>query len=355
MAQQSHFCFTDRANEQFNPRLISKKTRLFKWIAVRLLLIGAIFGLVTLPGAVHARRDGEKVTLIPEVKLIRNSQTMSLLEGYLNINPTGTGGAQIAIVDETALAFEGDDNGAFIDEGKYGKGEISVYIVRSGDTLSSIAKMFGVSVNTITWANDIKNGTIKVGQELVILPISGVRHTVKSGDTLESIAAKYKGDLDDILLYNSMARGTKLALGDVVIIPDGVLRVAQSSGVASKPGSSVPVSAGYYLRPVNGLRSQGLHGHNGIDIAARVGTPIYASADGKVIVARNGGYNGGYGSYVVISHGNGTQTLYGHMSRVDVGVGQSVSRGAVIGAVGNTGKSTGPHVHFEVRGAKNPF
>lgn len=109
------------------------------------------------------------------------------------------------------------------------------------------------------------------------------------------------------------------------------------------------------MRPTKGVRSQGIHGHNGVDIAAPVGTPVWAAADGKVIVARSGGWNGGYGSYVVISHSNGTQTLYAHLSRVDVTVGQSVTKGKTIGAMGNTGKSTGPHLHFEVRGGKNPF
>lgn len=110
------------------------------------------------------------------------------------------------------------------------------------------------------------------------------------------------------------------------------------------------------MRPLRGgVKSQGIHGYNGIDIAAPVGTPILASADGAVILARTSGYNGGYGLYVVIKHNNGTQTLYAHMSRVNVSVGQTVTQGEVIGAVGNTGRSTGPHIHFEVRGARNPF
>jgi murein DD-endopeptidase MepM/ murein hydrolase activator NlpD len=319
------------------------------------LLVLAPLGLIIIPGAAYARKEGVRLNLVPEVKEKRNSQTMNLLEGFLNINPTGTGGGHIAIVDKTALAYDGESSGTLYDEG-LGKGEISVYIVRKGDTLSSIAKMFDVSVNTITWANDIVGGKISIGQELVILPISGVKHTVKSGETLKSIALKYKGDLEEILNYNDMTLSTKLAVGDIVIIPDGEIRTVSSGGtVVKSPSGTVPVAVGYYLRPVNGVRSQGIHGRNGVDIAARIGTPIYASAEGKVIVAKNGGYNGGYGSYVVISHPNGTQTLYGHMSRVDVGVGQNLTKGQTIGAVGTTGKSTGPHVHFEVRGAKNPF
>jgi murein DD-endopeptidase MepM/ murein hydrolase activator NlpD len=110
------------------------------------------------------------------------------------------------------------------------------------------------------------------------------------------------------------------------------------------------------MRPiVGGVRTQGIHGYNAVDLAAPVGTSLMAAASGEVIIAKVGGYNGGYGSYVVIRHGNGSQTLYAHMSRVDARVGQVVSQGEVIGAVGSTGRSTGSHVHFEIRGAANPF
>ncbi|MEK9185596.1 MAG: M23 family metallopeptidase, partial [Patescibacteria group bacterium] len=98
-----------------------------------------------------------------------------------------------------------------------------------------------------------------------------------------------------------------------------------------------------------------IHGYNGIDIAAPLGTPIMASADGEVIVSRNSGWNGGYGIYIVIRHPNGTQTLYAHNNSNTVSVGDSVKQGETIGYVGRTGKVTGSHVHFEIRGAKNPF
>ena len=286
-----------------------------------------------------------------------NSQTLTLLAGYLNINPTGTGGAEVAIVDGTVLESNGIEGEFFVDLGKSGTGQISVYIVRTGDTLNEIAEMFGVSANTIIWANDIRGTSIKVGQELVILPISGVRHVVKSGDTLKSVATKYKADLNDVLLYNGLAIGDKIKSGDVIIIPDGVISATQVSSVKNSAGAQTyPVYSGYYIRPiVGGRKTQGIHGNNGVDLAAPTGTPILAAADGRVIVSRAGGYNGGYGSYLVISHPNGTQTLYAHLSQNSVFVGQSVAQGQIIGAVGNTGKSTGSHLHFEIRGAKNPF
>jgi murein DD-endopeptidase MepM/ murein hydrolase activator NlpD len=280
---------------------------------------------------------------------------MSLLEGYLNVNPTGTGGADIAIVDRTALEPTGGANEVFVDLGKSGTGEISVYIVREGDTLSEIAEMFGVSSNTILWANNIKAGSIKAGQELVILPISGVRHVVKKGDTLKTLATKYKADLDDILSYNGLSAESSIAAGDIIMVPDGVISAPSSLGKKSGP-QSYPVYAGYYLRPIaGGRKSQGFHGNNGVDLAAPVGTPILASANGKVILSRTGGYNGGYGTYVVVSHPNGTQTVYAHMNRNNVRVGDQVTQGEIIGTIGLTGKTTGPHLHFEIRGARNPF
>ncbi len=283
---------------------------------------------------------------------------MNLLDGYLNTNPASIGGPIVVIVDDTALAPLGDDAGAFVEEGQFGNGQISTYVVRQGDTLSSVAKMFGVSSNTIVWANDLKSKTLKVGQELAILPVSGVRHTVKSGDTIASIAKKYSAAQSDILDYNDLATNAKLKVGDEIIIPNGEVSVTSGAktSVAQKVTSGLKEAVGYYLRPiVGGKKSQGIHGYNGVDLAAPVGTPIMAAAEGTVVIARTSGYNGGYGLYVAIKHTNGTQTVYGHMSRVSVRVGQRVEQGDIIGAVGNTGRSTGPHIHFEVRGARNPF
>jgi murein DD-endopeptidase MepM/ murein hydrolase activator NlpD len=286
------------------------------------------------------------------VSAVQNSQTMSLLEGHYNSSSVAVGGPTISVVDGNALVADTPTAGDDLESIAYANSsQISVYVVREGDTLSAIAQMFGVSVNTIAWANDIRGGRISVGQQLVILPISGVSHKVVKGDTLQSIAKKYKADLGEILAYNDLAANAKLALGDVVIVPDGEVTAVASSG-------SVAVSApsGYYKHPVPGARkTQGLHGHNGVDFGAPIGTPVLASAEGTVIIARSSGWNGGYGLYVVVSHANGTQTLYSHLSQVNVTVGSRVERGETIGKIGNTGKSTGPHLHFEVRGARNPF
>lgn len=269
--------------------------------------------------------------------------------------------AGVSIVENSALVSE-----TKIEEGhladlvhKATSDQISIYVVREGDTLSQIAEMFDVTVNTIKWGNDLSSNTLKSGQTLVILPISGVKHTVVKGDKVATLAKKYKGDIEEILAYNNLKEGESLTVGSVIIIPDGEVLPPPSSstGSAVRPvNSSLKEYEGYYLRPiVGGRKTQGIHGYNGIDIAAPSGTPILASADGEVIISRSGGWNGGYGNYVVIRHSNGTQTLYSHNSKNNVSVGDTVKQGDVIGFVGATGKATGVHLHFEIRGAKNPF
>lgn len=293
-----------------------------------------------------------------------NSQNIDLLQAVRNPDPNSArGGGDVAIVGGTALLSEAGPSGTIADiEDSRSGGQISRYVVHSGDSLSQIAKMFGVSINTIIWANDLGNGsTIREGQTLIILPVSGVRHIVKKGDTTKSIAVKYKADLGEVLNFNNLGVNAPLAEGDVVIIPDAELAAppVRTSGTSLRNpvrGAGGPNYDGYYLRPLIGGRlSQGLHGYNGIDFAASEGTPVLAAASGEVIVSKNYGWNGGYGNYIVISHDNGTQTLYGHLNQTLVFEGYRVVRGQVIGLLGTTGKSTGPHVHFEVRGAKNPF
>ncbi len=268
-------------------------------------------------------------------------------------------------VDGSALLPDAGPSGASGDmtDQDTDHGQISIYIVREGDSFASIAKMYDVSVNTVLWANNMERGAkLSVGQSLVILPVSGVEYTVKKGDTIDSLAKKYKGDPDEVRSFNRLAQSDALVIGAVIIIPDGAMPAAVAP--KTKPAkhmnrahdTSGPNYDSYFHAPLASYRrTQGLHGYNGVDLALYVGADVMASADGEVIVARQGGYNGGYGNYVVIQHPNGTQTLYGHLLSVAVSQGEQVSQGQTIGYLGNSGHSTGPHLHFEVRGAKNPL
>lgn len=240
--------------------------------------------------------------------------------------------------------------------------EISIYVVRKGDSLATIAKMFDVTVDTILSANDIKKGDKpKEGDVLFILPFSGVEHKVAKGETLKGIANKYKVPVEDVVLYNHL-EGTKIVVGDSLIIPGGGLleekSPTKSTGNIAKGGSTsnnFVNTSGYFVNPVpaGGHWVRGLsRTHKGVDIGAPTGTPIRAAASGRVRVAKTG-WNGGYGNVVFIEHPNGTQTVYAHMSRLGTSTGAQVAQGEVIGYVGSTGRSSGPHLHYEVRGGKN--
>jgi len=285
---------------------------------------------------------------------------MLLLEPLASADPTAArGGGDITVVDNNALLPDSGPLGTISDiKDLPPVDQVSVYVVRPGDTLSAVAQMFQVSVNTIVWANDLSRATaIQAGQMLVILPITGVRHTVVKGETLQGIAKRYRGDVSEIAKYNDLDPSAPLVIGETIIVPDG-----EETPLPTAPGrprvvrGGGPSYVGYYLRPITGgVKTQGLHGYNGVDLATTLGEPIYASAAGTVIISKESGWNGGYGKYIVIQHNNNTQTLYAHNSDNIVARGQSVVPGQVIGYIGSTGKSTGPHVHFEIRGAKNPF
>jgi murein DD-endopeptidase MepM/ murein hydrolase activator NlpD len=311
-------------------------------------------------------------TILSSIKLSRasaetieptgNLQTMALLQAAMNLDPVpALGGGDIVIRDSALQPQEGPE-GTIADIVKPKNSMISIHIVREGETLSEIAALYDVTANTILWANDISRASsIRVGQQLTILPITGVRYTVKKGDTLSSIAKRYEADAEEIANFNGLD-GAAIAVGSEILIPNGVAVAPSAPAVRSKSVAAAPVtvaatvSSGYFSSPLSRYtKTQGIHGYNGVDLAAANGTPILAAAAGDVIVAKGSGYNGGYGAYVVIKHDNGTQTLYAHASSVIVSVGQRVQQGQVIAYVGNTGRSTGAHLHFEVRGGTNPF
>jgi len=290
-----------------------------------------------------------------------NSQNVPLLQAPQSSDPGAVGGASISFVEDSAILPVVGPLGSIADVDTYKLDQITTYTVRAGDNISEIAQMFGVNANTIYWANDLKKGqVIKTGQVLVILPISGIQYEVKKGDTIKSLAKKFKSDEEEIIIFNDLAPGGSLTVGETIIIPDAevtILSVSGNSGATARlRGAGGVAIDGYYIRPINGGRkSQGLHGYNGVDLANSCGTSVYASAGGTVLVARSQGWNGGYGEYIVIAHPNGTQTVYSHLSSVYVSVGQYTAQGTILGTVGSTGNSTGCHLHFEVRGARNPF
>lgn len=326
----------------------------FAWSFLLLFVPLSVYAGVIQPKVKTSPSD---ITYAAEVVQTNAIFDLPVLVSSNNVDPILARGGGELLVYENALVSSGPVGPDVIAAARQQTGEISVYVVRPGDALSQIAEMFGVTTNTILWANDLRSANvIQPGDTLVILPIAGVRHIVKSGDTIASIAKRYEADVEEILAYNQLTSADSVTVGMTVIVPGG--KVAAPAPVrATAQGDNGSASAGNWLsHPAPGtVKTQGIHGYNAVDFAAGVGTPIRAAAAGEVMVSRSSGWNGGYGNYIVIRHSNGAQTLYAHLSRNDVGVGAYVSQGQVIGAMGNTGRSTGPHLHFEVRGARNPF
>lgn len=231
------------------------------------------------------------------------------------------------------------------------------YTVSQGDTVSTIAEKFGVSEDTIRWQNDLSRDTIKVGDILEILPITGISHKVQKGDTVYSIAKKYDSSAQAIVdfPYNTFVNDEtfELAVGQSVIVPDGVKPEAVKthstpSWRSITPDAGSVVASGTYVWPASGRITQRYSWfHKAIDIANASAPNILAADSGTVIVA---GWldNYGYGNRVVIDHGNGSKTLYAHMQSIFVKTGQTVARGDVLGRMGDTGRSTGTHLHFEI-------
>ena len=245
-----------------------------------------------------------------------------------------------------------------------------IYTVEDGDTIASIAAKFNVSTNTILWANDLSSRTvIKVGDHLTVLPITGVLHTVLSGDTVGEIAGKYDAKGKDIIAFNRLDDEGKLKIGQKVIVPDGAISapaqipriVPQNAHVADRdngpgptPEPATGIGSGWVWPTATRHLSQyfGARGHTGIDIDNRSRPAIFAAQPGTVQFA---GWLGGYGNLIIVDHGGGITTYYAHLEKFYVSRGEKVGKGAAIAKMGSTGRSTGPHLHFEVRKNGRPI
>lgn len=245
------------------------------------------------------------------------------------------------------------------------RGEVIDYIIESGDTLSSIAYKFGISVSTVLWENDLSlRSTLRPGMKIRIPPTTGVMYTIKKRDTLNKIANLYSAKAEDIVRFNMLREdGTDLVVGERIMIPNGVKPQAQ---VAVRPNTSG--SSTKYPTPPSSRQIPGISGfvwpsgakmitqyygwsHHALDIAGPKNTPNYAAKAGTVITSQCG-WNSGYGCYVIIDHGGGVRTLYGHHNKLLVSAGDHVEAGQAIGLMGNTGKVrgvTGIHLHFELQ------
>lgn len=302
------------------------------------------------------------------------SQLDALLEGSATSSPATTSmQARVALeepltYDQSGVAvphaIPGTDTG--IVEEPILISKPTTYTIQGGDTVSGIAKKFGISVNTILWANGMTaRSVLKVGRDLTILPVSGVLHAVKKGETLGAIAKQYGTDIDKILAANRVRSASQIRIGESLVIPDGKPPASAVRQVAPAAPARLGDIRDVFKAPPEGVAGQAaIEGklvwptdqhlinqyfksrHPGLDLNGNLSNHTYAVDDG--IVTFSGWNSGGYGNMILIDHGNGMVTRYAHHSKQYVGVGDHVAKGQVIGQIGSTGRSTGPHLHFEL-------
>ncbi len=246
--------------------------------------------------------------------------------------------------------------------------EPEVYVVQAGDTITGIAADFGRDPETLLFANPTLREnphSLSIGDTITILPVDGVLHVVEEGDTLESIAEEYEAGVAEILGYtpNGLNADSELVPGAELVVPGGQMEieipsyvafvsgpVGRSAVWASDGGNGPVVGTGSFHIAAFGRISQWYtRWHRAIDIANSTGTPVYAIDSGSVDVA---GWYGWAGKAVILDHGNGYESLYAHLNSINVGTGQTIQRGQIIGTIGCTrgygGRCTGPHLHIEV-------
>jgi len=243
--------------------------------------------------------------------------------------------------------------------------QVLTYEVEEGDNVSTIAERYGLDTDSVVWANDKLEADpdyIVIGQKLVIPPALGVLHVVKAGDTVEELAKKYKVSAEAVYNFtpfNQFGPNGEITPGQYLMFPGGE-KPYQLRYVYTDKGMiavNAPTGSGRFRWPTDGWITTKYYpgSHNGIDIAGSEGQPIYAADAGVVIYA---GEYGTYGNTIIIDHGGGFTTLYAHLLAWYPKVGMPVRKGQSIGMMGSTGKSTGNHLHFEIRvwgGTVNPL
>jgi murein DD-endopeptidase MepM/ murein hydrolase activator NlpD len=305
------------------------------------------------------------VTLGPSL-VVNESQTQAVLSSGLGnkivfaSEPTPSSGGQIlGINTDTSMAVD-----TLTQVSDKPRSDVLDYTVQQGDTLSTVAKQFGLNTDSIKWENPgIDEKRVKPGTVLKIPPVDGVVITVKGGETIYSIAKKYNVSAQAIVdfPFNEFSNDETfaLAIGQTLMVPDGIMPdepvLSPSRNIANMltPNAGAVSATGVWIWPAKGIITQYFKPwHKGDDIANHDGGPILAADSGTVVHA--GWDNSGYGNMVMIDHGNGYKTVYGHMltGSLRVQVGQTVKRGDQIGSMGSTGRSTGTHLHFEIRSPK---
>lgn len=227
--------------------------------------------------------------------------------------------------------------------------EYSIYQIRKGDNLTSISKHFGISLSELIKINDIKNPDLIVIGQKIKIPLQGLQYIVRKGDCLWKIANKFKVSIKSIIKSNNLNKPDKIYVGQRLHIPKNPEnKHYQLASRSYRLNYIWPVQGklsskfGWRLHPVRNKKEF----HTGIDISVPYGTPVYAAEEGKIIFS---GRSKGYGNLIIIKHRNNSLTYYGHNLKLIVKKGDYIHQGKVIALSGNSGISTGPHLHFEIK------
>jgi LysM repeat protein len=306
-----------------------------------LVALGALLGGGLYTWDLHRETFARTVDLVPYTRLDRGD----LDEAFEQFAMESDAGS--AYRDELAL-FTDDADAArrfvFTNPVSY-----TTYTVQRGDTVSGLSVRFGLkNISTLIAANSIGNvRELYSGQKLKNPSMDGLNYTVEKSDTLAGLSSRYNIAVEDLLDVNDLATET-LQPGQVIFVPGAeldstTLRKAMGELFALPLRGKYRLTSGFGYRrdPFTGVRQH----HNGLDMAAPLGTPIRSAMIGRVVTK---GWSNIYGNYIIINHGNGYQTLYGHLSKIQVRKDQVVNQGSQIGLVGSTGYSTGAHLHFTV-------
>ena len=304
-------------------------------------------------------RQTSNAAILPKDKLPSNiaynkvldemspEQLSSSPESSLSDVPTVTSAVTIENATDIFYNTITSDN-TLVGDGTIGM-KYDEYIIEEGDNLTVISRKIGANLDTLVSVNKISNANrLRPGQKIIVPNRNGLLYTMKKGESIEDVTERYDVSLKRVLTFNKISDASNIEAGDDIFLPGAKYtldeRIDKFGQMFSLPTTITRISSvfGYRVHPITGVRTK----HMGVDIPGRLNTPVYASRKGKVIFA---GYSGGYGNLVIVRHDKGYTTYYGHLNSITTKAGANVGVGVMIGRMGSTGRSTGSHLHFEVR------
>ena len=304
-------------------------------------------------------RQTSNAAILPKDKLPSNiaynkvldemspEQLSSSPESSLSDVPTVTSAVTIENATDIFYNTITSDN-TLVGDGTIGM-KYDEYIIEEGDNLTVISRKIGANLDTLVSVNKISNANrLRPGQKIIVPNRNGLLYTMKKGESIEDVTERYDVSLKRVLTFNKISDTADIEAGDDIFLPGAKYtldeRIDKFGQMFSLPTTITRISSvfGYRVHPITGVRTK----HMGVDIPGRLNTPVYAARKGKVIFA---GYSGGYGNLVIVRHDKGYTTYYGHLNSITTKAGANVGVGVMIGRMGSTGRSTGSHLHFEVR------